>query len=66
MNDEKMINMPAGELADDELLEVSGGAIKGIKLMRVACVNCGRHFNFNSKKTKAKCPHCKVFNEFAG
>ncbi len=65
MNNENMSSIPVGELADDELLEVNGG-MKGIKLMRVACVNCGRHFNFNAKKAKAKCPHCKVFNEFAG
>ena len=65
MNKEKIVNLAAGELTDEELLEVNGGAIK-FQLMRVACVHCGRHFNVNIKKSKAKCPHCKEFNEFAG
>ncbi len=58
-------------LSEDELLEVTGGAGGagagyGIKVIRVACVSCKRHFPVRINSTECTCPYCRTVNTFEG
>ncbi len=53
-------------LNETELENITGGANKKIKFMKVACKKCSKNFEVNMDVTISKCPFCKTLHTFEG
>lgn len=58
--------MTSNILTETELENITGGANKKIKFMKVACQKCSKNFEVNMDATIAKCPFCKTLHTFEG